>query len=200
MEVMTSSSRAVDHISRNMIKDIAAWIRSYADHPDPRASLAGKIALVVASNQPFYPLYMHAIAGLAAWPAWMTLVTTPFFLAVPAVAKRHALAGRVLLPLVGVVNTVFCVKLFGASSGVELFLLPCALLGTILFRPHERLTTIVVAALPFLAYLVVDHRLGSPLMVTSEYTRLIALNGMSVAALIALIGLLSSTILAAREA
>jgi hypothetical protein len=35
-------------------------------------------------------------------------------------------------------------------------------------------------------------------MVTSEYARLIALNGMSVAALIALIGLLCSTMLAAR--
>ncbi len=181
-----------------MIKTIAAWIGDYAAHPEPRASLAGKIALVVASNQPFYPLYLHWIVGTAAWPAWLSLLSTPFFLAVPAVAKRHSLAGRMLLPLAGVGNTVFCVKLFGTSSGVELFLLPCALLGTILFRPDERLKTAIVAALPFIVYLFVDAHLGQPVMMTSDYSRLVALNGVSVAALIALIGLLSSTLLAER--
>jgi hypothetical protein len=182
-----------------MIKTVAIWIGNYADHPDPRASLACKVALVVASNQPFYPLYLHAIVGTAAWPAWLSLLSTPFFLAVPALAKRHSLAGRALLPLAGVGNTVFCVKLFGASSGVELFLIPCALLGTILFRPDDRLKTAIVAALPFVAYLFIDAHLGPPAMMTSDYARLIALNGMSVAALIALIGLLCSTLLAARE-
>lgn len=182
-----------------MFKTVAAWIGNYADHPEPRASLAGKIALVVASNQPFYPLYMHAIVGTAAWPAWLTLLTTPVFLAVPGLAKRHSLAGRALLPLIGVVNTVFCVKLFGVATGVELFLIPCALLGTILFRPEERLKTAVVALLPFIAYLFVDAELGQPVMVTPDTARLVALNGMSVAALIALIGLFCSTILAARD-
>lgn len=182
-----------------MIKTIAAWIGSYADHPDPRSALAGKIALVVASNQPFYPLYLHWIVGTAAWPAWLSLLSTPFFLAVPALARRHSFAGRALLPLAGVGNTVFCVKLFGAASGVEVFLLPCALLGTVLFRPDERLKSAIVVALPFIAYLFVDAHLGEPVMMTSEYARLVALNGMSVAALIALIGLLCSTQLATRE-
>jgi hypothetical protein len=183
-----------------MIKTIAAWIGSYADHPEPRSALAGKVALVVASNQPFYPLYLHWIVGTAAWPAWFSLLSTPFFLAVPALAKRHSFAGRALLVLAGVGNTVFCVKLFGTLSGVELFLLPCALLGTVLFRPDERLKSAIVAALPFIVYLLVDADLGQPVMVTSDYARLIALNGMSVAALIALIGLLCSTMLSAREA
>ena len=57
----------------------------------------------------------------------------------------------------------------------------------------------MVAALPFIVYLFIDDRFGAPVMVTREYTRLIALNGMSVAALIALIGLLGSTLLAARQ-
>ncbi len=182
-----------------MIKTIARRIGDYADHPDPRAALAGKIALVVASNQPFYPLYLHWIVGGAAWPAWLTLLTTPVFVAVPWLAKRNSLAGRALLPLVGTVNTLFCVKLFGTASGVELFLLPCALLGTLLFRPEERLKTAMVAALPFIVYLFIDDRFGPPVMVTREYARLVALNGMSVAALIALIGLLSSTLLATRQ-
>ena len=69
-------------------------VRRYADNPDPMAKVAGTVALVVASNQPFYPLYLYAIVGNQAWPAWLTLLTTPFFLAVPAVARRYPLAGR----------------------------------------------------------------------------------------------------------
>ncbi len=102
------------------------------------AKAAGTVAVIVASNQPFYPVYLHAIAGSAAWPAWLTLLSTPFFVAVPAVARRHSLAGRVLLPIAGVANTVLCVKLFGVASAVELFLFPRILLGAILFRPTER--------------------------------------------------------------
>ena len=176
-----------------MIKNIAARISRYVDHPEPRAALAGKVALVVASNQPFYPVYLHWIAGWGAWPAWLTLLTTPVFLAVPALAKHNSLAGRALLPLIGTLNTVFCVKLFGTGSGVELFLLPCLLLATILFRPEERWKIAVVVALPFVAYFFVDERLGPPLMSTTEQMRLIAINGVSVASLISLVGLMGST-------
>ena len=182
-----------------MIKDIAAKISRYVDHPEPRAALAGKVALVVASNQPFYPLYLHWIAGAAAWPAWLTLLTTPVFLAVPALAKRNSLAGRALLPLIGTFNTVFCVKLFGTASGVELFLLPCLLLATVLFRPEERWKIAIVAALPFAAYFFIDERLGPPLMSTTEHRQLIAINGISVASLISLVWLMVSTMFSAQQ-
>ena len=112
-----------------MIRTILLRLREYAANPDPLANAAGTIAIVVTVNQPFYPLYLHAIAGIAAWPAWLTLVSTPLFMAVPAVARSHPLAGRALLPIAGVANTVLCVKLFGIASAVELFLLPCVLLG-----------------------------------------------------------------------
>jgi len=182
-----------------VIKDITTRIGLYVDHPEPRAALAGKIALVVASNQPFYPLYLYWIVGTAAWPSWLTLLTTPVFLAVPVLAKRQSLAGRALLPLIGTLNTIFCVKLFGTASDVELFLLPCALLATLLFRSGEQWKTLILAALPFIAYVFIDDRLGPPLMVTTEHARLIALNGMSVAALFTLIGLMGSTMLAAQH-
>ena len=81
---------------------------------------------------------MYAIVGVAAWPAWLTPLSTLFFVAVPVVARRHSLAGRAILPIAGVANTVRCVKLFGIASAVELFLVPCVLLGAILFRPRER--------------------------------------------------------------
>ena len=46
-------------------------LENYKAHPDPLAALANTVALVVAGNQPFYPLYLHAIVGRAAWPAWI---------------------------------------------------------------------------------------------------------------------------------
>src|SRR5271166_6302313 len=104
-----------------MIRTILLRLREYAANPDPLANAAGTIAIVVTVNQPFYPLYLHAIAGIAAWPAWLTLVSTPLFMAVPAVARSHPLAGRALLPIAGVANTVLCVKLFGIASAVEVF-------------------------------------------------------------------------------
>jgi hypothetical protein len=144
---------------------------------------------------------LHAIVGAAAWPAWLTLISTPLFLAVPAVARRHSLAGRALLPIAGIANTVLCVKLFGLASAVELFLLPCVLLGTILFRPHERVTMALVLSLPFIFYLGIDWNLAPPLKVFSaaEYHSIVAVHAVSVAALIALVGLLFAAVLSERR-
>ena len=171
-----------------------AAVQAYASADDPQSDIAAKVALVIVSNQPFYPLYLHAIAGAAARPAWVTLLTTPFFAAVPVLARRNPFAGRALMVLAGTANTVFCVKLFGAQSGVELFLIPCALLGAMLFRPDERIRSLPLLALPFVCYLLIDSRLGEPVMRVAEasYVSLVSINAMSVAALTALIGLLAA--------
>ncbi|MGJ5094944.1 hypothetical protein ACQR18_22920 [Bradyrhizobium oligotrophicum] len=169
-----------------------ASVQAYASADDPRSDIAAKLALVIVSNQPFYPLYLHAIVGTAAWPAWLTLFTTPLFASVPVLARRNPFAGRALMILTGTANTVFAVKLFGAQSGVELFLLPCALLGALLFRPAERLMSLPLLGLPFVCYLLIDSRLGEPLMqvADSNYASLVAINATSVGALTALIGVL----------
>jgi hypothetical protein len=41
----------------------------YKANRDPLAVLANTVAPVVAGNQRFYPLYLDAIVGRAAWPA-----------------------------------------------------------------------------------------------------------------------------------
>ncbi|MBC7580273.1 MAG: hypothetical protein H7312_23340, partial [Tardiphaga sp.] len=71
-----------------MLSRLQDRLRSYRDNPDPLAVLANTVALVIAGNQPFYPLYLHAIVGQSAWPAWLTLITMPLFAAVPAVSRR----------------------------------------------------------------------------------------------------------------
>jgi hypothetical protein len=177
------------------------WRDALADL-DPPARAAGAIALVVAINQPFYPLYLHAIAGAAATSAWLTLLSTPFFAAVPTIARRHSLFGRAMLPLAGVANTMLGVKLLGTGSAVELFLLPCILLAAILFRPGERAGMAFVLLAPVAAYVGVDRILGPPLRAFSaeEYGSMIALHAASVGALTAFIGLQFSSALSERGA
>lgn len=184
-----------------MFNALMERVHRYTDNPDPLAKVAGTVALVVASNQPFYPLYLYAIVGKQAWPAWLTLLTTPLFLAVPAVAGRNSLAGRAMLPVVGVVNTVLSVKLIGLATAVELFLLPCILLAAILFRVTERRTMVAVLLVPFAAYFFLDGRLGDPLQTfaTESYASIIALHAVSVASLTALIGFLFASILSERR-
>jgi hypothetical protein len=184
-----------------MLRALLLRLRRYAENPDPLANAAGTISIIVACNQPFYPLYLYAIVGAAAWPAWLTLLSTPFFVAVPVVAQRHSLVGRAILPIAGVANTVLCVKLFGVASAVELFLVPCVLLGAILFRPRERAMMMPMLALPFVAYLWLDWNIGHPVQSFSagEYSSIVAVNAVSVAALTALIGFLFASILAERK-
>ncbi|NPV22140.1 hypothetical protein [Bradyrhizobium aeschynomenes] len=177
-----------------------AAVQAYASAGDPQSDIAAKVALVIVSNQPLYPLYLHAIAGAAAWPAWLTLLTTPFFAAVPVLARRNPFAGRTLMVLTGTANTVFSVKLFGMQSGVELFLLPCTMLAALLFRPDERIRSLPLLALPFVSYLLIDSRLGAPVMrvADSQYASLVAINATSVGALTALIGILAAARMTAR--
>lgn len=175
-----------------MLKTLIDRFRDYADHPDPITLVGNKVALVVASNLPFYPLYLHWIVGTSAWPAWFALLTVPGFVAVPALARRHSLAGRALLPVVGVLNTVLCAKVLGVKTGVELFFLPCVLLSAILFRPGERIVALLTLAFAFASYLVFDAHLGAPLQIYSDanYGSMISLNALSVASLVALTGYL----------
>jgi hypothetical protein len=177
-------------------------LREYVKGSDPLTNAAGVIALIVAGNQPFYPLFLYAVVGGEAWPAWLTLLSTPFFIAVPAVARRNSLAGRALLPLVGTANTVLSVKLFGTESAAQLFLLPCVLLGAILFRPGERAFMAMVLSIIFLAYISLGGSLGPALYFFSaeQYRAMLAVHAVSVAALTGFIGLLFSSILASHEA
>ncbi|RAI33674.1 hypothetical protein [Rhodoplanes serenus] len=184
------------------MRDLVARLRAYAVVDDPLAAAAATVALVVVGNQPFYPLYLHAIAGWAAWPAWLTLLSTPAFLAVPAVARWNSLTGRLLLPVVGVANTLLAIKALGRGSGLDLFLIPCALLAAVLVRPRERLLALPVLALPFLAYGWLGGLLGAPLVRVSpeQEAAMLVVNAISVASLVTLIGLLVAGLLDRRAA
>jgi len=131
----------------------SAWraVERYADHPDPLVVASNWIALVVASNQPFYPLFVEWTAGEGGSWAMLTWLSTPFFLAVPALSRASSPAGRALLPLAGLANTLLAQTLFGLGSGVALFLAPCLVLAGLVFRPAERRWSFPVVAIGILA-------------------------------------------------
>ncbi len=176
-------------------------VRRYARHPDPRVAAANVISLLVASNQPFYPLYLFWLVSPDVTPAWFTFLSTPFFLAVPVVARWNTIAGRALLPLAGIGNTVLSAWLFGTASAVEIFLIPCGVIGLLLFRPRERLAGLALTALAFGVFLVLHDAYGPPLAHYSaaEYAALSRINIISAAALTAFVALIFSGLLAEAE-
>jgi hypothetical protein len=165
-------------------------LRAYPSDPDPRVAACNRIALLVAWNQPTYPLYLHWFVGGDAWVACITFLSTPVFLAVPWVARRRPLAGRALLPLAGIGNGMLSHWAFGTASGVDWFLLPCALIAALAFRRREwriMLALIALTAVAFVAMRLLDPvPLGR--FTPTDYVRFFRLNGYSVAILCALIG------------
>jgi hypothetical protein len=118
---------------------VFARLGRYARGGDPLSDAANTVALVIAGNQPFYPIYLFAIAGDRGWPSLLTWFSTPLFLAVPAVARRSSLAGRALLCVAGLGNTAISNLALGGASGIPLFYLPCLILCLALFARGERL-------------------------------------------------------------
>lgn len=184
-----------------MLGRLTSAIRAYASHPDPRTAAANGIALLVASNQPFYPLYLFWLVSDDIRPAWFTLLSTPFFLAVPAVARWNTVAGRALLPLAGIGNTVLCARLFGVQSAVEIFFLPCIVIALLLFRPGERLVALALSGLAFGAYLLLAGRYGMPVVQygAEEYAALSRLNVVSAGMLTAFTAIVFSNVLGSAE-
>jgi hypothetical protein len=162
----------------------ARRLRDYAAHPDPLAATCNRIALLVAWNQPAYPLYLWWIVGGDWWVGCWTFLSTPFFASVPFVSRRHPLAGRVLLPLAGVGNGMLSAKAFGIASGVNLFLIPCALIVVLAFRRSEWRVALLLLGAVLFAWLGQEPH-GAPFgrFDAGQYAHFRRLNAYSVAAL-----------------
>lgn len=161
-----------------------ARLRAYPGNDDRRAAACNWIALVVASNQPLYPLYVRWIVGGDWRVSFWTFLSTPFFAAIPAVARRKPLMARALLPLTGIANGLIALKAFGPASGVALFLIPCALIALLAFRRHEWLVSLALVWGSAAAYFVGNH-LGPPIgrFDQMQYASFVRLNAYTVVAL-----------------
>lgn len=178
-----SSERTARRLWRGLMNYIAA--------PDPRAAAANRVAVLVALNQPFYPLYIRAFVGDDGWASAVTLLSTPFFAAIPAITRRSPLLGRAMLPLVGAANTMLTARAFGSVSGVELFLFPCAMAAAMAFRASERGALLGVLFVLAAAYFGLHDRWGMPwhVFASEAYARFLTMNIVSVAGLTLLIAL-----------
>jgi len=174
-----------------------AWLRRYAAADDPRVATGNFIALLLASNTPFYPLYLVAAGGASmSRAAWLTLCCFPFFCAVPAVARWHGYAGRLFLAMAALANTVFCTWVIGEASGTQLFLLPCITLAALLFRRSERVALVGMLYLPVVAGVALFGRYPvSPFACMGPVCGgILWMNAFSVAVLLALFGYMATGI------
>jgi hypothetical protein len=137
--------------------NLMGGLRRYAAHPDPATAAANLVALVVAGNGPFYPLYVIALIGEVHAGLWLTMLASPFFFAVPAISRFASCAGRAALPLIGTVNTIWWAALLGGGSQVGLFLLPCATLAALPFRSDERRLALLLVGLAVVALVLLTE-------------------------------------------
>ena len=174
--------------------------RDYACHADPATAAINTIALVLAWNGPFYPAYVIGLIGRPGLGSLLTMLASPVFYSVPWIARRNARAGRVALPLIGIFNTAWCVKLFGQASGVGLFFIPCILLAGLLFRTKEVWPKWLLIGAAIIPFWLPQAAFGPPLLhlAPAALSKLASLNTISVATLSGLLALRFSGLLAAN--
>jgi len=182
-------------ILKSYLMVAATRLIAYASNDDPLTAAGNKVALVLAGNTPFYPMYVVGLAGSDGMPALlMTLFAFPVFVMVPAISRRYPLLGRATLSLAGTVNTVFCTWLLGERSGTELFLIPCITLASLLFGGGERFLMLLLAALPLGAYILLHGYFGTPPHIYQDgaYSALFSMNAISVGTLSIFLGIVFS--------
>jgi hypothetical protein len=169
---------------------VPGWLRAYTASDDPRVSACNTIAMVIAGNQPYYPLYLWWIVGHDAWVGIPDAFSGILFFAVPAIAGRSGLAGRVMLVVLAVANVVFCSMMLGEAAGVQLLFLPCGMLAAILFGWRERFVMLATTALPLVVWLLTRGRLDTPPVRFSveAYASLFTLNAVSAGLLMVFFG------------
>lgn len=148
------------------------------------------VAWLIVANKPVFPLYVWWFVGTGTATAFVTAMSAPAFLAIALFGRRHALAARLALPLVGAVDTIFATKLFGAASGCELFFVPCVLLAIVGFTPAEGRWAKGLIAVLFGGFVASHGHLGAALgpWTSAEAARLLDVVVFAVASLTAFIG------------
>jgi hypothetical protein len=165
-------------------------LKAYAADANPHVAAANTIALMLAWNQPFYPLYLYWIVGRDAWTGIPDAFSAVLFAVVPAVCRRAPLAGRVFLVAISALNVAFCSAMLGEDAGVQLLYLPCGMLAAMLFSWRERWIMAPMATLPLVLWLLTRGRLDTPPVRFSAeaYGTLFRLNAVSAGLLMVFFG------------
>ena len=121
-----------------------------------------------------------------------TMLASPFFAAIPWLARQHPALGRAALPVMGLLNTIWTTALLGPESGVAVFAYPCIVLALLCWR--ERLTLLAVLGLGLAAQQLVLRWPWVPLsgLNAEAQAALVAMNGASVGMLLAFLVLMGA--------
>ena len=167
---------------------------------DPLTQATVTIAWVIFLNKPFYPLYVWYLVGNGVVTSLGTLISAPFFLAIPFLARRSPLIARLALPLIGTFDTLFETKLFGQDSGTELFFAACIMLVALSFKADEKWCQRSLAGLVFAVFVFSRNYISQPLRVwtDSDLAILFNLNAFAVASLMTFIAVRYSGIARAQ--
>jgi hypothetical protein len=173
------------------MKRLSALLAGYLSHPDPLAAAGNLVAVLVGSNQPLYPLALWWATGADVSGLFICFLSAPCFLAIPFLARRSSLLGRVALVVIASVDTFLSAKVYGAAGGNELYLGPCLMLAVLLFRRREQAVSFVLTGLIFAGLFALHGRYGTSVLAWSDvdYATMMSVNIVSVAALTACIGL-----------
>lgn len=158
---------------------------------DPLTQATVTIAWVICLNKPFYPVYVWYLVGDGVVASLGSVLAAPVFLAIPFIARHSPVIARISLPIVGALDTLFETRLFGQSSGTELFFGACIMLAAVSFRREEKWIQRCVAALVFAIFLLSRQAGGPPFHAWSDadLAVLLDLNIFAVACLMALIAM-----------
>ncbi len=130
------------------------WLREHTGHSNPLVAASNETAVLIASNQPFYPLYIwYLIGSNGALLSLLTLLSTLLFVLTPLVSRYDTCLSRAVPVLAGAANTLMCVQIFGLASGVELFLIPCVMLAALSYSRADRVWALTLIGLIAIAYI-----------------------------------------------
>lgn len=158
---------------------------------DPLTQATVTIAWVICLNKPFYPVYVWYLVGDGFVASLGSLLAAPVFLAIPFMARHSPIIARISLPIVGAFDTLFETRLFGQSSGTELFFGACIMLVAVSFRTEEKWIQRGVAALVSAIFLLSYYTGGTSFHDWSnvDLAVLLNLNIFAAASLMALIAM-----------
>lgn len=179
---------------------VIAALRAYGAHPDPPTHAVNMIALLVGSNGPFYPAYVWLLEPAAGPASLATIAASPFFLLIPWLSRRRAIAAHAALPAIGIANTIWTCAVMGPGTGVAAFIFPCLLLALLCWRTRTVMLGVLAAGLA--AQQILLHWPWSPLsgLGMDRQVALQALNAMSAATVAAVIVFQSASLMPRRVA
>lgn len=167
---------------------------------DDMTQAAVSVAWVVIANKPLYPVYVWYLTSNGLQASLMTLLSIPFFLAIPLLARRSPFTARIVFVIVATLDTLFETKLYGQNSATELYYAACMMLAALSFHGTEKWWQRSMVTFVFAVFIFSRNWVGAPWHIWGDGDfRLLNLNAFSVACLMAFIALRYPKVQPARD-